>query len=235
MTSNLIPLPSNHEQWIDTLWHIHIMGKLTITEQQYRVYWPLVDGFWSHRKTEKHLHGRFQTHYYTCRLSQQRVSSKAKPYPSENISGKTRVTSCRIPSTCSMRIKIIEPLEVAADGSKIWSVQQVLDRKNPELRTHNHTIDASWKHKRSSFLTNIIQEELAKGYTPGQVKDRLQGSGRVAGYERLESIGGAFMKRYAYYYKVLYSLLIYIQERLCQFSKRDVVGYSKTSTRYNHS
>lgn len=49
--------------------------------------------------------------------------------------------------------------------------------------------------KRSSLLTNIIKDELAKNYTPGRVKDRLRGAGLVVGYERLESIGGEFMKR----------------------------------------
>lgn len=136
-----------------------------------------------------------QTQYYSCRLSHQRVSSKAEPYRLENISGKTRVTSCHISGTCLMKIKIIEPLGVDKRGNKLWSIQQVLARKNPELRHHDHTINISWKHKRSSVLNNIIREELAKEYTPGQVKDRLRGTGQVAGYERLESIGGAFMKR----------------------------------------
>lgn len=199
MTSNLIPIPVDHDTWIDMLFRVHVHGKFYMTEQQYRVYWPLVDGFWTHRRTEKHLHGRFITHYYHCRLSNPRVSSKAEQFPAENLSGKTRVTSFNTPSTCPMKIKVIEPLEPAPTPTgkiaKMWTIEQQL-KSDENCKVHNHSIDASWKRKRSTFLVNIIKEELAKGYTPGQVKDRLKGTGRVAGYERLESIGGAFMKRY---------------------------------------
>lgn len=236
MSSNLILLPSNYEQWIDTLWYVQIMGKLSMTEQQYHMYWPLVDRFLCHWKTKKHLHRQFQTHYYSCCLSQQWISSKAKAYLLENLSGKIWVTSCCILSTCPMRTKIVKSLKVATDGSKMWSVQQVLDYKSPELKNYDHTISTSWKHKQSSFLNTIIHEELAKGYTLKQVKDCLWGAGSVASYEWLESIGGEFMKQYAYSYtdKIHCNLVIYVQERLNQCSRMNVIGYLKIVTRYYH-
>lgn len=79
MTANLIPLSANQEQWIDTFWNVQILGKLLITEQQYRMYWPFVDGFWSHRKTEKDLHRSSQTNDYCCHLSQQWSLLKVNP------------------------------------------------------------------------------------------------------------------------------------------------------------
>lgn len=42
-----------------------------------------------------------------------------------------------------MRTKIVKSLEVATDGSKMWSVQQVLDYKSLELKNHDHTISTS--------------------------------------------------------------------------------------------
>ncbi|KAH0612479.1 uncharacterized protein H6S33_008859 [Morchella sextelata] len=195
MSSTLIPLPANHEDWIQTLWLAQVVGKFTLNERDYKTYWPLVDGFWSHRKTENHLHGKFKTHYYACQLGPKRVSSKAEPYPTETKSGKKHVTSCSLPGTCPVKIKIIEPIQFGTDDQKLWTISQVLGCNDTGFKFHDHDINASWKAKRSSFLTNIIKDELAKGYTPSQVKDRLRGVGRVAGYERLESIGGAFMKR----------------------------------------
>ena len=61
--------------------------------------------------------------------------------------------------------------------------------------------------KRSSFLTELIRNELARGYTPVQVRDCLKGTGRARGSERLESIGGAFIDRLA---KPLYLLKIFL-------------------------
>lgn len=82
-----------------------------------------------------------------------------------------------------MKIKIIEQLEVDKSENKMWSIKQVLDRKNPELRHQDNTINNSSKYKQSSFLNIIIREELAKGYTLGQVQDRLPGTERVAHYD----------------------------------------------------
>lgn len=189
MTEKLIPLPQFHEEWIKLLFHV--ANTMVLTEQQYRIYWPLVDGFWSHTQSQKHQHGKFVTHYYVCRVSKTRASSTAEKYPVENISGKTRVTAFHTPGNCLMKIKIQESLDDTKP--KVFTVMQVVGKTGE--KTHDHTVDASWKRKRSSFLTGIIKDELAKGYTPGQVKDRLKGTGRAGGYERLEKVGGAFMKR----------------------------------------
>lgn len=151
--------------------------------------------FCSNRKTENHVHGKFKTHYYACRLVPKCVSSKAEPYPTETKSGKKRITSCSLPGTCPVKIKIIEPIQFSTDDQKLWIISQVLGLNDTCFKFHDHDINASWKVKRSSLLTNIIKDELAKNYTPGRVKDRLRGAGLVVGYERLESIGGAFMKR----------------------------------------
>lgn len=197
MSEKLIPLPNNHEHWIHKLFSISPSpdGPLVLTEQQYAVYWPLVDGFWTHTNTQRHKHGKSISHYYSCRLGKGRVSSKAERYPTENLSGKSRVTSFRSPvECCKMRIKITESIPVPGKF-KTYTVEQVIPRDATNFFQHNHTIEESWKRKRSSFLTNIIRDELAKGYTPAQVKDRLKGTGRAGGYERLESVGGAFIDR----------------------------------------
>lgn len=191
MTDKLIPLPAFHEQWIRDLFEVSV--KITMSDQEYRIYWQLVDGFWSHQQTQTPVHGKSKTKYYMCRITKSRTSSTADRNPSENASVKSRVTVFQSPSTCQMKIKVTETLI----GPKTFTVQQVLNKTDTRCREHDHSINASWKMKRSSFLTGIISDELAKGYTPAQVKDRLKGTGRAAGYERLESIGGAFMKRYA--------------------------------------
>lgn len=89
-----------------------------------------------------------------------------------------------------MKIQIVE--STLSDKPKTYTISRV---RSAQESKHDHSIDASWERKRSSFLVNIIKDELARGYTPAQVKDRLKGTGRAGGYKRLETIGGAFMKR----------------------------------------
>lgn len=194
MSEKLIPLPQHHEEWIQLLFHI-ANGPIIMTEQQYSVYWPLVDGFWTHTNTQKHKHGKSVSRYYSCRLSKSRDSSTAEPFPVENPSGKSRVTSFFSSGTCTMRIKITESIH--ASNPKNYSIEQVNKKKDmfDSCEIHNHTIEESWRRKRSTFLTSIISDELARGYSPAQVKDRLKGTGRAGGYERLESVGGAFIDR----------------------------------------
>jgi hypothetical protein len=220
MSEKLIPLPHDHEQWIQTLFHVLADQNLTdsssssrtksrirvLTEQQYNIYWPLADGFWTHTSCEKPKHGKPIIRYYSCRLSKFRESSVAERFPAaENTSGKSRVTSFYAPQACKMKIKITESVPEISGTRKTFTIEQVIPRgpngkklADAEFQSivHNHTIDESWKRKRCSFLTNIIRDELARGYSPAQVRDRLKGTGRAGGYERLESIGGAFVDRY---------------------------------------
>lgn len=56
----------------------------------------------------------------------------------------------------------------------------------------------SWKHQQSSFLHDIIREALLEVYIPGQVKDRVYRAEYVAGYECLQSTGGALIKQDEY-------------------------------------
>ena len=93
-----------------------------------------------------------------------------------------------------MKIKITE--STVLEAAKTFLIKQI-KRKENKSREHNHSIEESWMPKRSSFLTEIIRNELARGYTPAQVRDRLKGTGRAGGSEWLESIGGAFIDRLA--------------------------------------
>jgi hypothetical protein len=188
MSEKLIPLPLNHEEMIHKLFHVS--ESLVLTEGQYNVYWPLVDGFWSHTQTEKHKHQKWITQYFVCRISKPRESSKAVCINSI----KTRVTSFHVPSTCKMRIKVCESL-VPALKSKTFTITRV---RNAE--PHDHDIEISWSRKRSTFLQEIFRNELSRGYSPGEIKDRMKGAGRVAGYARLESVGGAYVKRYVFHH-----------------------------------
>ena len=93
-----------------------------------------------------------------------------------------------------MKIKITESTGPDSDLAKTYRIEQVRGKEKSN-REHNHEIDESWMRKRSTFLTEIIRNELARGYTPAQVRDRLKGTGRAGGYEQLESVGGAFIDR----------------------------------------
>ncbi|KAG0131079.1 hypothetical protein HOY82DRAFT_560927, partial [Tuber indicum] len=169
-------------------------NNLVLTDQQYLIYWPLVDGFWTHTSCEKHKHKRSITRYYSCRISKTRESSKADPFPEENLSGKARNTAYYEPGKCPMKIKVTE--SIVPEVAKTFQVEQIKG-KEKNSREHNHSMEESWIRKRSSFLTEIIRNELVRGYTPAQVRDRLKGTGRAGGSKRLESIGGVFIDRLA--------------------------------------
>ncbi|KAG0642455.1 hypothetical protein HOY80DRAFT_1105605 [Tuber brumale] len=78
--------------------------------------------------------------------------------------------------------------------AKTYRIEQVIGKED-NFREHSHDIGESWMRKRSTFLTDFIRNELSRGYTPGQVRNRLKGTGRAGGSERLESVGGAFLDR----------------------------------------
>lgn len=191
MSDFLIPVPYQHEQWIQDLYQVK-KDSIILTDRQYLIYWPLVDGFWTHTSCEKHKHKRSITRYYSCRISKTRESSKADPFPEENLTGKSRITTYYAPGKCPMKIKVTE--STVSEAAKTFRVEQIKGKEKIS-REHNHTIEESWMRKRSTFLTEIIRNELARGYTPAQVRDRLKGTGRAGGSERLESIGGAFIDR----------------------------------------
>lgn len=183
MSEKLIPLPLNHQEMIQKLFHVK--SQIIFTEQQFQVYWPLVDGFWSHTQTENHQHLKWVSRYYICRISKARESFKS--CSEENTSGKTRVTSFHPPGSCRLRIKVCESLHT--NKQKTFRILRIRSTSD-----HDHSIDLSWSRKRSTFLQKIFRFELMKGYSPAEIKNRIKGAGRVAGYTRLESVGRTFVK-----------------------------------------
>jgi len=218
MSDFLIPVPYQHEHWIQELYHIK-KDILILTDRQYLIYWPLVDGFWIHTSCEKHKHERSITRYYSCRISKTLESSKADPFPEEKLSGKSRNTTYYGPGKCPIKIKITE--STVSEAAKTFWIEQIKG-KEKNSREHNHSIEESWMRKRSSFLTDIIRNELARGYTPAQVRDRLKETGHAGGCEQLESIGGAFIDRLA---KPLHLLIFFHSSTIFLIFASSIINY----------
>lgn len=145
MSEKLIPLSIQYEEWIKPLFHVN--GLLYLTKQQYSVYWPLVDGFWTHTNCQKYKHGNSLRRYYSCRLSKPREFSVAEAYPVENPSGKSRITSFFSSNTCSMKIKVTESLLLTK--LKSYIIEQVIGRKKEDrLRV--------WRQKGSPYVMSIV-------------------------------------------------------------------------------
>ncbi|KAI5837751.1 hypothetical protein DFP73DRAFT_600753 [Morchella snyderi] len=89
-----------------------------------------------------------------------------------------------------MQMKICESLQDPSPQPKTYSIIRVKTATD-----HDHDIEISLGRKRSSFLQDIFRHELKKGYAPGEIKNRIKGAGRIAGYTRLEAVGGAYVKR----------------------------------------
>ena len=68
-----------------------------------------------------------------------------------------------------MKIKITESM--VSEAAKTFRIEQIKE-KEKKSKEHNYSIEESWMRKRSSFLTEIIRNELARGYTPAQVRIR---------------------------------------------------------------
>ena len=93
-----------------------------------------------------------------------------------------------------MKIKITE--STVSDAAKTFQIDKIKGKEN-NSREHNYSIEESWMCKGSSFWTEIIRNELARGYTLAQVRDRWKETCRPGAFEQLESIGGAFVDRLA--------------------------------------
>lgn len=94
--------PPHLGEWRDRLFNIQ--GTLTMTEDEFQIYFPHIDNVYSHRSTQKYKRRPFVSHYWDCRLKG-RPSGTPK---SDDPSKKKRKRTARERDLCDVKIKITE-------------------------------------------------------------------------------------------------------------------------------
>ncbi|KAF2182188.1 hypothetical protein K469DRAFT_586915 [Zopfia rhizophila CBS 207.26] len=98
----LIPNPPNLDEWRDRLFHVD--ETITLTEDEFKTYFPHIDNVYSHRSTQRHKRKRFVSHYWDCRLKGRPPGTKKSTDPDK----KKRKRVARERDLCDVKIKITE-------------------------------------------------------------------------------------------------------------------------------
>ena len=101
--------PPHLEEWRDRLFNIQ--GTVTMTEEEFQIYFPHIDNVYSHRSTQKYKRRPFVSHYWDCRLKG-RPSGTPK---SDDPSKKKRKRTARERDLCDVKIKITEYFPTSSD------------------------------------------------------------------------------------------------------------------------
>ena len=101
--------PPHLGEWRERLFNIQ--GTVTMTEQEFQIYFPHIDNVYSHRSTQKYKRRPFVSHYWDCRLKG-RPSGTPK---SDDPNKKKRKRTARERDLCDVKIKITEYFPASPD------------------------------------------------------------------------------------------------------------------------
>lgn len=101
--------PPHLGEWRERLFNIQ--GTVTMTEQEFQIYFPHIDNVYSHRSTQKYKRRPFVSHYWDCRLKG-RPSGTPK---SDDPNKKKRKRTARERDLCDVKIKITEFFPASPD------------------------------------------------------------------------------------------------------------------------
>ncbi|KAF2686561.1 hypothetical protein K458DRAFT_476418 [Lentithecium fluviatile CBS 122367] len=98
----LIPNPPDLGSWREKLFHVD--DTITLTEDEFKTYFPHVDNVYSHRSTQRHKRKRFVSHYWDCRLKGRPPGTKKSTDPEK----RKRKRVARERDLCDVKVKITE-------------------------------------------------------------------------------------------------------------------------------
>ena len=101
--------PPHLGEWRDRLFNIQ--GTVTMSEEEFQIYFPHIDNVYSHRSTQKYKRRPLVSHYWDCRLKG-RPSGTPK---SDDPSKKKRKRTARERDLCDVKIKITEYFPTSPD------------------------------------------------------------------------------------------------------------------------
>ncbi|KAI9890384.1 MAG: hypothetical protein M1814_004170 [Vezdaea aestivalis] len=103
--------PPNLDEWRQKLFDV--TDTLTLTEDEFRTYFPHVDNVYSHRSTQKYKRKPFISHYWDCRLKGRPPGTPKSDDPTK----KKRKRTARERDLCEVKIKITEYFPGAVVGA----------------------------------------------------------------------------------------------------------------------
>ncbi|KAF2031956.1 hypothetical protein EK21DRAFT_99281 [Setomelanomma holmii] len=98
----LIADPPDLEAWRQKLFDVD--DTMTLSEEEFKTYFPHIDNVYSHRSTQRHKRKRFVSHYWDCRLKGRPPGTKKSTDPDK----KKRKRVARERDLCDVKIKITE-------------------------------------------------------------------------------------------------------------------------------
>ncbi|CRG84822.1 Putative acetyltransferase C18B11,09c [Talaromyces islandicus] len=98
----IVPNPPDLDAWRDRLFNVD--EPITLTEDQFKTYFPHVDNVYSHRSTQKYKRKPFVSHYWDCRLKGRPPGTPKSDDPNK----KKRKRTARERDLCDVKIKITE-------------------------------------------------------------------------------------------------------------------------------
>ncbi|KAH7095709.1 glutathione S-transferase [Paraphoma chrysanthemicola] len=98
----LIADPPDLDAWRQRLFDVD--DTMTLTEDEFKTYFPHIDNVYSHRSTQRHKRKRFVSHYWDCRLKGRPPGTKKSTDPDK----KKRKRVARERDLCDVKIKITE-------------------------------------------------------------------------------------------------------------------------------
>ncbi|KAJ5086667.1 hypothetical protein NUU61_007974 [Penicillium alfredii] len=119
----LIPDPPDLEYWRERLFHVD--ETITLSEEQFQVYFPHVDNVYSHRSTQRYKRKPFVSHYWDCRLKGRPPGTPKSDDPNK----KKRKRTARERDLCDVKIKITEHFS----GSVVTDMSSGIDALPSDL------------------------------------------------------------------------------------------------------
>ncbi|KAJ5679466.1 hypothetical protein N7462_007710 [Penicillium macrosclerotiorum] len=98
----LVPEPPDLDLWRNKLFNVDEM--ITLSEEQFQIYFPHVDNVYSHRSTQRYKRRPFVSHYWDCRLKGRPPGTPKSNDPNK----KKRKRTVRERDLCDVKIKITE-------------------------------------------------------------------------------------------------------------------------------
>ncbi|KAI9738543.1 MAG: hypothetical protein M1818_005440 [Claussenomyces sp. TS43310] len=133
-STRIVGNPPNLQEWRQKLFNVD--GMITLSEEEFQVYFPHVDNVYSHRSTQRYKRKPFVSHYWDCRLKGRPPGTPKSDDPSK----RKRKRTARERDLCDVKIKITEYFPGAMLGPDFVpdGAEEINDR-GPNFLTRNHS------------------------------------------------------------------------------------------------
>ena len=176
----IVENPPNLDEWRNRLFNID--QAVTLSEQEFQIYFPHVDNIYSHRSTQRYKRKPFVSHYWDCRLKGRPPGTPKSDDPNK----KKRRRTTRARDICDVKIKITEyfPVDGTIGDPELAAAGPIVAENNSEAQYFDQE-SRTWKTSVSSLQTNLPPghpgADGSRYYTIQRVSGGEDGDGGIAG------------------------------------------------------